>query len=53
MNLLGIRGSPGLLALVGVILIAIALINGRVEVGIIGLVVLALAGIRLLTGWGG
>jgi hypothetical protein len=52
-HLFGIRGSPGLLALVGVVLIAISLINGRAEVGIVGLVVLVLAGIRLLTGRGG
>jgi hypothetical protein len=52
-NILGFRGNSGLLALVGVVLIAIALVNGRAEVGIVGLVVLLLAGRRLLTGRGG
>lgn len=52
-NLIGIRGSPLLIALVGIVLISIALVRGRLEVGVIGVVVLAIGALRLVLGWGG
>jgi hypothetical protein len=47
-RLLGIQFPAWLIALVGLVVLAVGLFQGRLTVDIVGVVILGLAGVRLL-----